>query len=182
MTLLLAAAKPIPLGEKLLACAGIALFALIGLGLLRAAFLELRRVKRRRASLLRLEGTVVRVVQEERTSHGSGSQSESALHLHYFPVIRFTTPAGEPVEFRSELGESHQITTRMDGTRAAPRPPPWHDGDKIEIFYDPSGEMKPCLASAWALWFLGLGMLAAGLLFFGASVGMALLFSRKAFA
>jgi hypothetical protein len=70
---------------------------------------------------------------------------------------------------------------RLDGSEII-RQPSWQDGQKTEVFFDPAGEMKPCLATGWSLWFMGIGMLAAGLMFFGASVMMCFLFLPKAFA
>ncbi len=175
------AAKPITLAEKTLACCVVVLFGLIGLGLLRAAIGELLRVKRRCKRLLRMPGTVLTVVKEQRYRAGSGSGSTSSYEMNYFPFVVFTTPAGERIEFRSELGETHQIRTKHGGAHIPPPPPRWSDGQSIEVFYDPAGEMKPCLATGWALWFHGLGMLAAGFCFFGASVGLALIFTKKLF-
>ncbi len=53
----------------------------------------------------------------------SDSRYDSSSIPKFFPIIVFTTPAGERIEFRSELGESHRL--RTVGTDPQP---PWRDG------------------------------------------------------
>lgn len=175
------AAKPPGLPEKILCGVIIVLFGLAGIGLLRAAFLELRRVRRKRGQLLTLPGRVISIDKERRYRADSKGDRRFRTNywMHYFPVIVFTTPEGQSIGFRSELGESHQIRTSFSGIEIAPPPPSWKDGQQVDVYYDPSGEMKPCLATAWSLWFTGFGMLAAGIMFTGCSVMMWFLFGSK---
>jgi hypothetical protein len=121
-------------------------------------------------------------VIKERQFRAGGSGEQSRYYMNYFPVIGFTTPEGTRVEFRSELGESHVLRRRFRGGEIPPPPPRWSDGERIEVFYDPTGEMRPCIASAWSLWFTAIGCLVAGLLFLTATVLMIVFGGPRVFA
>ena len=173
-----------PLSEKILFCSAVGLFALGSIGILRMAFTELARVRRRRKHLIRLPGKVIGIESERRYRAGSdkGSSQVSSYWLHYFPVIVFTRPDGQTIRFRSELGETHQLRTKSSGIELPPPPPSWKEGQQVEVFYDPADEIKPCLALAWSLWFTGIGMLAAGSIFLVVSLLMAYFGGPKVFA
>ena len=162
-----------PLSVKIFLCCAVAIFALGGIAILRMAFTELSRVRRRRKHLIRLTGKVTGIEKEQRyRAQSSTSRQQSSYWIEYFPVIVFTTPEGKSSRFRSELGETHQLRRKLTGTEIEPPPPRWVAGQEVEIFYDPAGEIKPCLALAWSLWFTGVGLLVAGSLFLGCSIVM----------
>ncbi len=75
----------------------------------------------------------------------------------------------------------HQLRRKLTGEEIEPPPPSWVDGQEVEISYDPAGEIKPCLAVAWSLWFTGIGMLVAGSIFLGVSLLMAYFGGRSVF-
>lgn len=170
-----------PLSTKIFFCFGVLIFALGGVGILRIAFAELARTIRRRKHLVRLPGRVNTIEKERRYRVGSGG-SESSYWIYYFPVIVYTKPDGQMGRFRSELGELHQLRRRFDGTEIEPPPPSWVDGQQVEVFYDPAGEIKPCLAVAWSLWFTGIGALVAGSIFLTVAVLMCVFGGPKVFA
>lgn len=177
---LLAAAKPIPTGEKIFACCVIVLFGLIGMGLLRAGLSELIKVRRRRPFLIKLPGTILTVIKERETRAGTpGSRRDTGQILKYIPHVAFTTPEGKRVEFRSEVCQIHELRRKYGGSFITPECP-WLDGDAVEVHYDPGGVLKPFIGdgkSAGIAW----PMLAAGLVAIGASVGMGFVFWAKVF-
>jgi hypothetical protein len=171
------------LSEKALFCFGVSIFALGGVVILRIAFAELGRTIRRRKHLVRLPGRVISVENERRyRAQSSSSSQQSSYWMYYFPVVVYTKPDGQMGRFRSELGELHQLRRRFDGTEIEPPPPSWADGQEVEVFYDPAGEIKPCLAVAWSLWFMGIGALVAGSLFLSVAVLMCIFGGPKIFA
>ena len=151
--------------------------ALGGGALVVAGLRSIARSLRRRPHLLRLMGTIVSVQTEvvRRWRSDSGSSSETNQEVRYFPLIAYTTPEGKGVQFRSELGEVYTLRRKFDGALITP-PSRHREGERIEIFHDSSGELPPCIANWWALYFSGTGMLAAGLVLLGLGVTMALIF------
>ena len=172
-----------PLSVKIFFCVAVSIFALGGIAILRMAFTELARVRRRRKHLIRLPGKVTAIDKERRYRAESSTNSQrSSYWIQYFPVIVFTAPDGTFSRFRSELGETHQLRRKLTGAEIEPPPPSWVEGQEVEIFYDPEGEIKPCLALAWSLWFTGIGLLAAGIIFLGTSLLMLFFGGPKVFA
>ena len=172
-----------PLSVKIFFCVAVSIFALGGIAILRMAFTELARVRRRRKHLIRLPGKVTGIDKERRyRAQSRSSNQQTSYWNYYFPVIVFTTPEGQFSRFRSELGEMHQLRRRITGEEIEPPPPSWVEGQEVEVFYDPAGEIKPCLAVAWSLWFTGIGLLVAGTLFLGCSILMCIFGGPKVFA
>lgn len=173
-----------PLSVKIFFCFGVAIFGLGGIGILRMAFTELARVFRRKKHLVKVPGRIISIEKERRYRAGSsdGSRTTSSYWIYYFPIIVFTRPDGQPAHFRSELGEHHRIRRNMLGVEVPPPPPSWEQGQEVGVFYDPAGEIKPCLAVAWSLWFTGIGMLVAGSLFLTVAILMAIFGGPRVFA
>jgi hypothetical protein len=70
----------------------------------------------------------------------------------HFPIIRFTTKTGESVTFTSETGDT--------GPKSG-----YAQGQRLEIFYDPTGELGPMLASWSGVWLPNLMGIVAGIIF-----------------
>ena len=79
--------------------------------------------------------------------------------MTFFPIIGYTTPEGQQARFRSSTG-----TTRRIRKLSGPTISPWRDGQSIEVFHDPTGELEPCIASLWHLYGWSFGFLASGIL------------------
>jgi hypothetical protein len=107
---------------------------------------------RRHPHLQRISGTVLTV--ETKREIGGDQPSVS-----FYPIIAYTTPEGKQVRFRSSTG-----TTRPIRKLSVPTISPWRDGQSIDVFHDPSGELEPCIASLWSLYGWGAGLLAGGIL------------------
>ena len=95
-------------------------------------------VIRRHPHLLRISGAVVSV---EKKYNSVGDT------VTFLPVIAYTTPEGKQVKFRSTSGSTQNIL-RLSG----PNVSPWRDGQRIDVFHDPSGTLGPCIASLWGLY------------------------------
>jgi hypothetical protein len=175
LTTIAAAAAP-SLGEKVFFVCALAFFGIVGLALLCVAMRDIARLLGVRGRLVRLPGTVLTVQKETklRVNSTDNRPHRSNYVEYFFPVISFVRPDGQRVEFRSEWGQSRRISYRYQGSKVA-FTPKWHDGQAVEVFFDPQGEMKPCLASAWSLWFQPLGFLAAGLVTLGLITTLAIL-------
>ena len=93
---------------------------------------------RRHPHLLRISGAVVSV---EKKYNSVGDT------VTFLPVIAYTTPEGKQVKFRSTSGSTQNIL-RLSG----PNVSPWRDGQRIDVFHDPSGTLGPCIASLWGLY------------------------------
>lgn len=105
---------------------------------------------RRHPHLLRIAGTVVSV--EEKYDRADDT-------VTFFPVITYATPEGQQVRFRSSTGSTHKVL-RLSGPNVAP----WRDGQSIDVFHDPGGELEPCIASLWSLYAWPAGFLVGGVL------------------
>jgi hypothetical protein len=172
--------KPITMAEKIFSCGAILFFGLIGLGLLRAGLREFFKVRSRRPFLIKLQGTVLSVLKERETRAGSvNNREETAAVIRFIPMVSFTTPEGKRVEFRSEVCDIHHLRRRQDGSLPEVEPT-WRSGQSVEVLYDPGAVLKPHLTGGAGLSFMAYGMMAAGLLTFGAAVGMGFVFYAKA--
>ncbi len=173
--------KPTTMTEKIFSCAVIIIFGLIGLGLLRAGLREFFKVRSRRPFLIKLQGTVLSVLKERETRAGSvNNRDETAVVIRFIPMVSFTTPEGKRVEFRSEVCDIHHLRRRADGSLPEVEPS-WRSGQTVEVLYDPGAVLKPHLTGGAGLSFMAYGMMAAGLLTFGAAVGLSFVFYSKVF-
>ena len=173
--------KPTTMTEKIFSCAVIVIFGLIGLGLLRAGLREFFKVRSRRPFLIKLPGTVTSVVKERETRAGStNNRNETAVVIRFIPMVSFTTPEGKHVDFRSEVCDIHHLKRRLDGSLREVEPS-WRSGQSVEVLYDPGAVLKPHLTGGAGLSFMAYGMMAAGLLTFGAAVGLSFVFYSKVF-
>ena len=107
---------------------------------------------RRHPHLKRISGTVVSV--EEKYDYGGDEK-----RISFFPIIRYTTPEGQQVRFRSSTGTSRRVLKL-----AGPTVSPWREGQSIDVFHDPGGTLGPCIASLWSLYGWTVGLLAGGIL------------------
>jgi len=169
------------MAEKIFSCVAILFFGLIGIGLLRAGLRELFKVRSRRPFLIKLQGTVLSVVTERETRAGSANnRDETAVVVRFIPFVAFTTPEGKRVDFRSEVCDIHHLRRRADGSLPEVEPS-WRSGQSVEVLYDPGAVLKPFIGGGPGLSFLAYGMMAAGLVTFGAAVGLGFVFYAKVF-
>ena len=105
---------------------------------------------RRHPHLLRISGTVFSVEEKYDSAEDT---------VTFFPAISYTTPEGNQVQFRSSIGSTHKVL-RLSGPNVAP----WRDGQSIDVFHDPSGQIAPRIASLWSLYAWPAGFLVGGIL------------------
>lgn len=105
---------------------------------------------RRHPYLLRIKGSIVSV--EEKYDSVDDK-------VTFCPTVAYTAPEGNQVRFRSSSGVT-QAVRRLSG----PNVSPWHDGQSIDVFHDPSGELAPSIASLWHLYGWSIGFVAGGIL------------------
>ncbi|MEQ1842481.1 MAG: hypothetical protein ABL994_18940, partial [Verrucomicrobiales bacterium] len=67
-------------------------------------------------------------------------------------------PEGKQVHFRSSIGST------FPNRNMFPAKSPWTDGQRIDVYHDPGGVLKPCIASLWNLYGWALAFLAGGIL------------------
>ena len=129
-------------------------FLLVSLGSLGLILvvLGLRRLVvavRRHPHLLRISGIVLSVHKKYDNARDK---------VTFYPNIAYTTPEGKQVNFRSSIGDT------FPDRKMFPAKSPWTDGQRIDVFHDPGGVLKPCIASLCYLYGWGLAFLAGGIL------------------
>jgi len=102
------------------------LFAALGAICLAIAFWVNQGERRFIAAATRTTGTVVDLVYETSSDHGSA----------YYPVVRFASPSGDSVTIRSRTGSN---------------PPSHRVGDRIEVLYDPANPAHAKMAGFLSL-------------------------------
>lgn len=90
------------------------------------------------------QGVVIDVVK--RSSTDSKGRSSSV----YYPVVKFTTPSGEPTVFESNLGTY---------------PPQFRKGNEVELLYNPQQPDSVMINSWMDLWFLPVMFTSLGSIF-----------------
>jgi len=132
------------------------LFAALGLVCLFAASWVYTGERRFIASAGRTTGTVVDLVYETGTDHGSA----------YYPVVRFASPTGDSVTIRSRTGSN---------------PPSHRVGDRVEVLYDPARPEHAKMAGFFSL-HLGSFILGIFAVVFGGIGGVWIFLQRRASA
>jgi hypothetical protein len=150
--------------------------ALAGTFCLVKGLLSLVVVIRRRPYLRRAQGKIVKVHQTHETRSDSNNQMHNYVTFH--PEIEFTTELGQHVTFRSEHGHTHQLRNSTAGIDIETFSH-YRTGDSIEVFYDPAGEMTPCIATWAGLYGPGAGNLFGGLAFLFAAALIWVCFGDK---
>jgi len=105
-----------------------------------------RRVEAYTARQAQTTGRVVAVVAQQRP------EATGALRTFYYPVVEFTTPAGEVIRFQDNTGVD----------RPSLLPP---KGDRVKVLYDPDNPQVAMIASWSNLWLLPAVLLGVGSLF-----------------
>jgi hypothetical protein len=146
--------------QHLAVYSGFGFVALMGLTFARAGMQEIAKVRSRRKHLLRITGTVLTVMKKREYRVGNSSERGRDV-VKFFPYIAFTKPDGGQERFESESGACYEVRRKFGGGTIEPVSP-WCDGQNIEIFYDPGGVLKPCLADGFSLYGFGAGFFAAG--------------------
>lgn len=121
----------------------------------------LRIYKPRRAIIKRMqsiEGEVIDIYEKTMFNSFERNSSPSC-----FPVIKFNTPTGNPMTFRSEVGESC-------GTSG------YKVGQRIMILFDPEGKEPPVINSWTGIWYKTFVMTIGGLVFIICGIGVGWLF------
>lgn len=98
--------------------------------------------------LLRIKGTVLTVEKKYDSTDDK---------VTFYPTIAYTAPEGNHVRFQSSSGSTQEVR-RLSG----PNVSPWRDGQSIDVFHDPSGVLKPCIASLWGLYGWSIGFIIGG--------------------
>jgi len=124
-------------------------FPLSGIIFLIVSVRELVRRIMRRRYFLRTEGIIVGIKTKTLRTTRRGRLKPTIMN---FPVIRFTTHTGETVTFTSETGDTGRVSGYAQGRR-------------LEILYDPKGELGPMLASWSGVWLPNLMGILAGIIF-----------------
>lgn len=123
----------------------IAFFA-SGLFFLGVSGRELLRKLASRSRFERADGVVMNVHRKRMRSTNQHRYKPTILN---FPVIRFTTQAGDAITFTSETGDSGKTSRYSPGKR-------------VPVRYDPHGEFPPMIDSWSGVWLPALMALLAG--------------------
>ncbi|HKA17599.1 MAG TPA: DUF3592 domain-containing protein [Blastocatellia bacterium] len=107
-----------------------------------------RRIVRRR-HFIRTDGIIVGMRTKTLRTTRRGRLKPTIMH---FPVIRFTMQTGESVTFNSETGDT--------GPKSG-----YAQGQRLEILYDPKGELGPMLSTWSGVWLPNLMGVVAGIIF-----------------
>lgn len=122
--------------------ATMAFVTLVGAGMLGGGLYLLRRQHRFRATAWTGTGTVTALVKPARRR----SRNSHAV----VPVIAFTTPTGEPFEFRSSFASGSTS---------------YSIGQQVPILYDPMNPTHAEVNSFWPLWFAPIMLIGLGSIF-----------------
>jgi len=95
------------------------------------------------AASVHTSGTVIEIVSQTSTRDGEHRPL-------FYPVVEFTTPAGQVVRFQDRTGSN---------------PPAYRVGETVEVLYDPARPEAATIASWTNLWLFPIILLAAGGLF-----------------
>lgn len=106
---------------------------------------------RRHPHLLRIQGAILSVDEKY---YNNGDEPG----VTFYPIIGYTTPEDQRVRFRSKWGTTRRVRFSRNPTS------PWREGQSIDVFHDPRGEMDPCVASLWHLYGMSLSCLTGGIL------------------
>jgi hypothetical protein len=119
-------------------------FLALGVGLLIVGAVVLVRTVRFVADAEHATGTVIDM-SRERDSEGG---------VTFYPVVRFTTAAGERIEFVSTSGSN---------------PPSETPGDRVEVLYNPDDPSAAKLSGLFHVWLLPIILLVMGAVFAGSA-------------
>lgn len=78
------------------------------------------------------EGEVI-ALERRRSSQSNGGSSHT-----YYPVVKFTAPDGEPIQFEGQVGS---------------RPPAFRVGQRVAVLYNPEEPQSARIRSWGELWF-----------------------------
>ena len=157
--------------------AGSTFGCLIGLGFARAGMQEFSKVYSRRKQILRIKGTVLTVMKKREYRPGSGNEP-GRYHVTFLPYIAFTKPDGTQERFHSESGASLPVRKKFGGGSIEPESP-WQDGQEIEIFFDPGGVIKPCLADRFSLYGIAIGFIISGIIIMAMALVVGTVLGKK---
>lgn len=145
---------------------GLMIVAFAGCGLLLLVLFARELVQRiaARHRMLRTEGEVVEIIQKE-APHSPGEVRWRTVWM-FFPVIRFTPEGGEPVTFKSEIGDGGQESK-------------YEVGQTLSVRYDPEGKIPPMLDTWSGMWLPPVIGMFAGLVFLAGSGLVAVVFADK---
>lgn len=130
-------------------------FSLAGVGLLAMAGFSVVSEYRFLSQASRATGTVVDM--EAGTSRRSSSRGSSGSQPVYYPIVGFTTDAGQAIRFRGSVGSN---------------PPGFQRGDTIKVVYPASQPEDAQIDSFMQLWFFSLITGGMGILFFAAGLSV----------
>ena len=111
-------------------------FALGGVSLIVSGLRELAAKISRRHRFETATGTIEGVKRKVLTSMHKAPLRSTVMN---FPIVAFTTRAGEPVTFTAETGDSGDVSR-------------YEQGQKIVVRYDPAGEFPPMLDDWFGVW------------------------------
>jgi hypothetical protein len=123
---------------------------------------------------VRVEGRVVEILKETRmaarTAQYAAGNAPARPTLQgpqdfYFPVYEYLLPGGTRGRVRSPLGAEHEAAYAI--------------GDGARLLVDPQGKVEPLVDARGGVWFMPLGMLAAGAVALGAAALLGYLVARK---
>ena len=155
-------------------------FALIAIGLIRVGLRDLILFRKRKPFLIKLPGRITEIVTERFSRGGTtGSRTDTGKIVKYIPFVIFTKPDGTTKRFRSEICEIYELRRNNGGMlREAPECK-WHEGEEVEVTYDPDGILKPYIGGGMGGSGIGWAMIAAGLFTLLVCVGMGFVFAHK---
>jgi hypothetical protein len=130
-------------------------FSGVGLGMLIVAILLWSNTRRFIAGAATAQGTVIDLVRSRSSSGSSGT---------YQPVVEFTGPDGQHVEFTSGVGSN---------------PPAYRVGAAVTVLYDPGSPTHARIRSFLSLWFGSILLLSMGIIFAGIGLTMIGLRARR---
>lgn len=106
-----------------------------------------------RQSAATAHGTVVQVV--EQVSH-----NDEGTSVVYVPRVQFRTPGGQDIDFTSSTGSN---------------PPAYHQGDAVEVLYNPASPSDASINSFWQLWLAPVICTGIGTVFFAFGLALTVL-------
>lgn len=112
----------------------VALFILVGMGLLVGAFLSYDNTNSFLEKAIRADGVIVKNLERKDVDVDTESHRKSVT---YFPVIHFVTPKGERIEFNSLVGSN---------------PPRYSVGQKISVLYFPDNPYEARINDSFSIW------------------------------
>ncbi|MEM8603584.1 MAG: DUF3592 domain-containing protein, partial [Cyanobacteria bacterium P01_H01_bin.121] len=121
-------------------------FTFVGIGMLVATYFFYTNTQTFLDSAIAAEGTVIELIR-----------SRSNDSTTYRPIVQFTSPSGEPIEFVSSVGSN---------------PPRYKPGQTVAILYNPENPQNARLDGFFALWGSSLILGGIGTSFTATGIGL----------